>query len=183
MDCGPQKYAESRTISQRHDFPRAYCLDANLSYRVASALALVEHPVIHVVEAFPHKVPKPGRCNAEDGEIAEYCAKAELVLVTTDSDFQGRWVRSQLLARHGVEVIVFTEELPGLSEQHRRMTLHLPTWATTLNRDPYGYRVWTQGSKGPPKIMQGKQAKRRARPPGTSASPPPSAQSLTAAPR
>jgi len=30
-------------------------------------------------------------------------------LVTTDRDFWGRWVRSNLLASHGVEVIVFPE--------------------------------------------------------------------------
>ncbi len=141
---------------------------------MAGALALVEHPVIHVVDAFPHKVPLPGRCSAEDGEIAEYCAKTEHVLITTDKDFQGRWVRSQLLARHGTEVIVFSEELAGLAEQHRRITALMPVWGALLRRDPYGHRVWSQAPKGPPTILMGRQARRKSRPVQTSAAPPPS---------
>jgi len=105
-----------------------------------------------------------GRQPQPDAEVARWCGAHERVLVTIDADFRTRWVRSQLLASHGVEVVVFTEDLRGLVEQHRRVTAGLEHWDTTLSRDPYGFRVWVQGRRGAPKIQHGPSARRRPRP-------------------
>ena len=59
-------------------------------------------------------------------------------------DFRGRWMRSGVLANNGVEVIVFTQDLEGLDEQHRIVTKWLPRWKSELGRNPYRYRVWDQ---------------------------------------
>jgi hypothetical protein len=42
--------------------------------------------------------------------------------VTTDQDFRGKWVRNGLLAKHGIEVIAFDRDVPGLRTQHERIT-------------------------------------------------------------
>jgi hypothetical protein len=96
----------------------------------------------------------PGQSPTADEVIARWCAATEWVLVTTDEDFRGRWWRSGLLRDHGVEVIVFDRDIAGLSEQHRRITLHYGDWQATLAANKYGFRVWRQGSKGPPRPLQ-----------------------------
>lgn len=131
---------------------------------MADALALVGHPIIHVVSALPHRAgPLAGQCNATDAEIAEWCAKTENVLVTSDSDFRGRWVRNGLLVKHGVEVVAFDKDVAGLIEQHRRVTRHMPYWHDTLNRQPYSHRVWIQTSKLAPSLSIGRQKRKRSR--------------------
>ena len=120
--------------------------------------------MLHVWEAMPSKRGRlKGQCNAADEEIAKFCATAEYVLVTTDTDFNGRWVRSGLLKEHNVEVIVFITELPGLTEQHRRITAHLPYWEQELSRLPYGFRVWEQDRRLKPtlRVGQGRRQKTR----------------------
>jgi predicted nuclease of predicted toxin-antitoxin system len=120
--------------------------------------------VLHVWEAMPSKRGRlKGQCNATDEEIAKFCATTEYVLVTTDSDFNGRWVRSGLLREHNVEVIVFVTELPGLAEQHRRITSHLPHWEQELSRQPYGFRVWEQDRRLKPTLRIGQARRKRAR--------------------
>ncbi len=100
---------------------------------------------MHVVDLCPeYTTGTPGQNNAPDPVIAERCANQRIVLVTTDSGFRGRWLRSGVLANHGVEVIVFTQDLVGLPEQHRIITKHLPRWKSELGRNRYGYRVWQQ---------------------------------------
>jgi hypothetical protein len=87
-------------------------------------------------------------------------------LVTIDSagfSFNGRWVRTGLLARHGVEVIVFDRDIKGITEQHRRLTAHLPYWQSELERQPYGYRVWHQGKPLKPNMSVGQRRRQRSR--------------------
>ncbi len=125
---------------------------------MAEALALVEHPFVHVSEVLPSPSLPSGQAGASDEEIAAWCADDVSVLVTTDSDFKGRWIRSGLLARHGVEVIVFNRDIPGLGNQHLRITTHLPAWQSELERQPYAYRVWVQNMSGGLKLRIGKKA-------------------------
>jgi hypothetical protein len=109
-----------------------------------------------------------GQSLAPDDQIAEWCAKTEYVLVTLNSqDFAGygRWVRNGLLAKHGVEVIVYDRDIKGLQEQHRRLTANLERWTQALETFPYGHRVWDQGLRGPPKQVVGARRKRGARNP------------------
>ena len=109
------------------------------------ALATVEEPVTHVIELCPeYTTSTPGQNRAPDDLIAERCSNGGLVLVTADSDFRGRWLRSGVLGNHGVEVIVFTQDLQGLDQQHQVITRWLPRWKSELGRLPYGYRVWDQ---------------------------------------
>lgn len=124
---------------------RTFCLDANLSFRVAKALAIIEHPVIHVA-SIPGLGTStvPGQQNAEDEDIAKWCATTETTLVTADEDFRGRWVRSGALMRHGTEVIVFKKQLVGLDVQHRIITVCLPGWHQRLDPQAYAHRVWEQ---------------------------------------
>ena len=152
------------TTSPSARYPRAFCLDANLSYKVGDALALVELPIIHVYRALPqHQGPVVGHCHAPDEVIAPWCAKTQHVLVTIDEDFKGRWLRSGLLAAHGVEVIVFDKDIPGLTAQHLRITTCLPWWQRTLEPHPYGHRVWLQTRKRVPILIRGKHTTRSTR--------------------
>ena len=49
---------------------------------------------------------------------------------------------------HGVEVIDFNQEVPGLANQCHRITKHLPEWQSALEGQPYAHRVWIQAKKG-----------------------------------
>jgi hypothetical protein len=153
--CGKSKV--SGNTSPPIDYARSFCLDANLSYKVGDALALVELPITHVYRALPAQAgARVGQCNASDADISAWCARTEHVLVTSDREFYGRWIRSGMLAEHGVEVIVFSELIPGLAEQHRRVTKHLPAWISVLGVNPYAHRVWVQTARQNPDILQGK---------------------------
>jgi hypothetical protein len=88
------------------DHPRKFCLDANLSYGVAEALAMVQFPFVHVSVAMPQGATGiKGQSRTPDLEIAPWCALTEHVLVTCDEDFRGQWDRGGQLAQHGTEVI------------------------------------------------------------------------------
>jgi predicted nuclease of predicted toxin-antitoxin system len=139
-------------------------LDANLSYKVGQALALIDLPVLHVWDAIPSsRGSVKGQVQASDQEIANWCALAEYVLVTTDEDFRGRWVRSGLLQAQNVEVVVFTKDIKGLRNQHARVTRHLPYWEEELSRQPFGFRVWEQGPDNRPVMRSGQRRRKRAR--------------------
>jgi hypothetical protein len=65
-------------------------LDAQLSYKVAVALAVVEEAFTHVIELCPeYATGTPGQNQAPDEVIAERCSDGGIVLVTADSDFRG----------------------------------------------------------------------------------------------
>lgn len=142
-----------------------YCLDAQLSYRVAKALQLVGWPVVHVSEVpeLQQADTVAGQCRAEDPDIAAWCARQGRTLITSDEDFRGRWVRSGELEKHGVEVIVFERELAGLQKQHERITAQMPVWGRTLGPYPPGHRVWVQGEKRQPRLQEGLRRRRRSR--------------------
>ena len=108
----------------------------------------MEHPVRHVHEAVPAPTGVKGQTEAEDPDIASWCASHRYVLVTADSDFKGRWLRSGLLGERGVEVIVFSRDLEGLHVQHSLITKFLPKWQAELGLQEYGYRVWDQSLNG-----------------------------------
>ena len=147
---------------------------------MAQALATVELPFMHVTDALPAPPGTPrGRLPRPDSDVAKWCGQAGRVLVTIDTDFYTRWIKSGLLAQHGVEVIVFTEDLKGLEHQHARVTKHYPWWQKELGAQPYMHRVWVQTSKLAPGLMQGRRARRRSRHPNAPARP--SARSSTAA--
>lgn len=144
-----------------------FCLDANISYKVAQALATVELPFTHVaLEPSLGTGRVRGQQPASDKDIAEFCAKTEHVLVTIDSDFRGSWERSGVLARAGVEVIVFTTDLVRLEEQHRVVTACLPGWRRELEAiTPYGYRRWNQDPRRRSPVLSVGKRKRRTRSP------------------
>jgi hypothetical protein len=129
-----------------------FCLDANLSHKVARALRLVELPFAHVADVFGGAVT--GQSPVEDEVIARWCGTGGHVLVTIDGDFRARWVRSGLLATHDVEVIVFHRDILGLAEQHRRVTLAYEGWVQALCRHDAGHRVWEQRARGSPTLMR-----------------------------
>jgi hypothetical protein len=128
---------------------------------VAKALALVEHPIMHVTELPGHPSNVVGQSPVPDDEIARFCGRTAHVLVTIDRDFQGRWIRSGLLKEHGVEVIAFDRDIKGLDEQHRRITEHLRYWHAELGKLPYGHRIWLQTTRRHPVLLEGKRATRR----------------------
>jgi hypothetical protein len=154
----------SGTTSKSTRHARRFCLDADISYKVAAALATVELPFLHVTEAIPPPPGTPrGRQPAPDPEVAKWCGQAQYVLVTIDTDFWSRWVKTGLLANCGVEVIVFNEDLKGLEAQHSRVTRHYAFWQETLGKSPYAHRVWSQTRKLEPGLIQGRKARRRSR--------------------
>lgn len=147
---------------------------------MAKALAIVELPFIHVTDALPAPPGTPrGRLPRPDPDIAKWCGMTNYVLVTIDADFHTRWVKSGLLAAHGVEVIVFAADLKGLDEQHARVTRHYPYWQSELGLNPYVHRVWVQTLRKAPGLIQGKPARRRSRQPKPSVPALPPARSST----
>ncbi|HXH58934.1 DUF5615 family PIN-like protein [Iamia sp.] len=126
---------------------RRYCLDANLSYRVARALDLVEWPMVHVadVEELTSEGLRTGQCDADDPAIASWCAANGRVLVTLDDDFKVRRARGRSLVAQGAEVILIEYDLSGRpSRQHSEITRLLPHWDRELGRTAYGPRLWLQ---------------------------------------
>ncbi len=121
-----------------------FCLDENLSYRVAEALSIVGAPFIHISKVPGLEGKQQGRSGADDETVARWCEAKNRVLVTCDSDFRGRWVRSSLLAQVGVELIVFNWQVRGLQEQHRQITRRYNSWINQLSAHPQGHRVWLQ---------------------------------------
>ena len=126
---------------------------------MADSLALV-WPVQHIRTHPENTSDVEGQCNVVDERVAPWCAENGLVLVTIDSGFQARWVKTGLLAQNGLEVIVFSQDLKGPREQHSRISRHLPHWIETLNEYDYGYRVWSQGPQNKPEIRIGGKRKR-----------------------
>jgi hypothetical protein len=122
---------------------------------VADALAPF-WPVCHV-RVHPMNTAKTvGQCNVQDQDVAPWCSDNGLVLVTIDAGFATRWVKSGLLANHGVEVIVFAKDIKGPRAQHEAITRHLPHWMETLGKVTYGFRVWEQTTKLEPSLKIGK---------------------------
>lgn len=130
-----------------------------LSYQVAEALAPF-WPIQHVVGHPDNTAPVHGQCNVPDEVIAPWASEQRLVVVTIDTDFKARWVKTKLLQNHGVEVIVFTTDLKGPRVQHGRITKHLPYWITDLGRYEYGYRIWDHTENNRPSWRGG--SKKRA---------------------
>ena len=91
-----------------------------------------------------------------DKEIVAWCAGHAHVLVTSDGDFKGRWIRSGLLASHGVEVIVFNQDIQGINNQQCRITKHLPEWQSDLEGQPYAHHVWIQHKKRRLRLKEGR---------------------------
>ena len=118
---------------------------------MADALNSVGYPITCAFRALPdYPGTKHGQCRAPDEVVAEWCAKTEYVLIATDEDYRGKWVRNGLLALHGVEVIAFDKDLATLRRQHQRITRLFPVWEQALSLNPYGHRVWIQGSANRP---------------------------------
>jgi hypothetical protein len=117
---------------------------------------MIGYPVSSVAAEFPENSTQTvGQNRTLDEEIADYCGRSEFVLVTTDEDFRTKWSRAGVLARSGVEVIVFHRDIPGAMEQHRRITLHYDRWQETLSVRPYGPGIWEQRASGPPRLQLG----------------------------
>jgi hypothetical protein len=128
----------------------------------ASGPPRVAVAVIHVSQALPSGATAvPGQNRTPDNVIAHWCAQTEHVLVTTDEDFRGRWLRSGLLAAAGVEVITFDHDIPGLRQQHARITKHFPWWEGELCKRPYGHRVWIQRQRNPPTMTKSSARRQR----------------------
>ena len=129
-----------------------------MSYQAAESLAPV-WPVMHVVGHPMNSSSVVGQCNVLDEDVAPWVAANELVLVTIDTGFLTKWVKTGLLRNHGVEVIVFSRDLKGLREQHGRIVKHLPHWIEDLGQHAYGYRVWEQTEKLRPTFREGSKKK------------------------
>ncbi|MDE0700184.1 MAG: hypothetical protein F4Y27_02890 [Acidimicrobiaceae bacterium] len=136
----PNSPAEPRSVG--------FCLDANVSYRVADAIDPSVANIIHVSRVDELSVSATGGSNASDEEIAAWCATKELVLVTCDDDFRGRNARTASLSSLGLEVIVFVAQLAGLRNQIETISQQVPAWEKQLAPMPYGPRVWIQYSRG-----------------------------------
>lgn len=139
---------------------RSFCLDADLSYRVADALAPF-WSICHISAHPENPSTTVGQCSLGDDALAPWIAENKLVYVTIDSGFSGRWVKSGLLSDHGIEAIVFTRDIKGDREQMSRITRHLPNWQEALADYDYGFRVWEQSEhRRLPWIRHGNKTKR-----------------------
>ncbi len=129
-----------------HDSPRdiRFCLDANISPRAAAGI----DNVIHVSEVDALSRTHGGHSDAHDYDIAVWCAENGYVLVTCDSDFRTRRQRAQAIQEAGVEVVVFSYELAGLSNHVSTVARRVPPWEQRLGQLPYAPRVWLQHRRG-----------------------------------
>lgn len=125
-----------------------FCLDANLSFRVAEAIDPSVADVIHVSRVAELTSASRGRSDAPDEDVARWCAANERVLVTCDDDFRGRRARSAGLAELGLEVIVFVAQLRGLHSQTDTISRKVSAWQDQLGALPYGPRAWIQYARG-----------------------------------
>ena len=130
----------------RDSTERRYCLDANISYRVAEALSLVTWPVTHVslVEELGSDDLLLGRSDATDADIGRWCRETRTVLITLDDDFKARRARAWTIAGEGAEVVLFEYALAGVRQPHAEFTRLLPVWERELGRYGYGPRLWRQ---------------------------------------
>jgi len=110
--------------------------------------------MLHVAKVPGFDGDRPGRSGAKDESVAKWCAATGYILITCDDDFSGRWVRTGLLKREGVETIVFTWQVRGLQEQHREITARYDAWANKLAALPEGHRVWLQRRRGPLQLQR-----------------------------
>lgn len=133
-----------------------FCLDENLSYKVAEALRVVGVPLLHVSRVPGLGGAKAGQSGADDATVAKWCSATGYVLITCDNDFRAKWVRSGLLASLGVETIVFGWQPRGAKEQHRLITGFYDKWTDQLKHHTAGHRVWLQPKRGRLKV-QGRQ--------------------------
>lgn len=143
--------------SGRPDSPeRRYCLDANISYRVADALSLVTWPVTHVslVEELGSDDFLPGRSDATDADIGRWCGETRTVLITLDDDFNARRARAWTMADEGAEVVLLEYDVRGVRQPHAEITRLLPVWERELGRYEYGPRLWRQTRNRKPVLDQ-----------------------------
>ncbi len=124
-----------------------FCLDANLSFRVAEAIDPNVADVIHVSRVAALAAVARGQSDAPDEDVARWCAANERVLVTCDDDFRGRTARTAGLTELGLEVIVFVAQLRGLDNQVDTISHRVTTWQDQLGALPYGPRAWIQYSR------------------------------------
>ena len=125
-----------------------FCLDANLSFRVAEAIDPSIADVIHVSRIAALASTARGRSDASDEDVARWCAANERVLVTCDDDFRGRNARTTGLTETGLEVIVLVAQLRGLQNQIDTISRRVTAWQRHLDAMPYGPRAWVQYSRG-----------------------------------
>ena len=128
------------------DRPRdlRFCLDANISPRAAAGL----DNVIHVSDVDRLSRTHGGHSNADDYDIAVWCAESGHVLVTCDNDFRSRRQRTRAIELTGVEVVVFTYELAGHNTHVSTIERRVPLWTRHLSPLPYAPRVWLQYPRG-----------------------------------
>ena len=128
------------------DRPREirFCLDANISPRAAAGF----DNVIHVSQVEALSRTDSGHSNAHDYDIAVWRAENDYVLVTCDDDFRSRGQRTQSIQQTGVEVVVLTFELAGLSSHVSTIERRVPLWVQQLSPRPYAPRVWLQYRRG-----------------------------------
>lgn len=129
-----------------HDRPLdiRFCLDANISPRASADIDNVIH--VSVVDALSRT--HGGHSNADDYDIAAWCEKNSYVSVTCDSDFRSRRQRAQSIQQAGVEVVVFTHELAGVSNHISTLAKRVPLWEQKLSGVAYAPRVWLQHRRG-----------------------------------
>ncbi len=121
-----------------------FCLDANISPRAAVGIDSLIH--VSAVDALSRT--RSGHSNADDYDIAAWCAENEYVLVTCDSDFRSRQQRAQSIQAVGVEVVVFAYQLSGLRNHTSTISSRVPQWERQLNGLVYAPRVWLQHRRG-----------------------------------
>ncbi|MDE0162660.1 MAG: DUF5615 family PIN-like protein [Acidimicrobiaceae bacterium] len=131
-----------------------FCLDANLSFRVAEAIDPNVADVIHVSRVAALASSARGRSDASDEDVARWCAANERVLVTCDDDFRGRRARTSGLTELGLEVIMFVAQLRGLQYQIDTIARRVTAWQDHLGVLLYGPRTWIQYSRGRPRLQR-----------------------------
>ena len=139
--------------------PPRFLLDENFSHWLGELLPRFDYEVQQV-----QRVPELGRPTprvaglrhgASDEEIAEWCAREGLVVVTCDEDFRSRELRVGAYNRRGVDVVLCTRQPTGLREQLELVVLWYPKWTkavATAQRHP---QLWLQhGPRGPLRLAR-----------------------------
>lgn len=132
-----------RSSSARRPEDLRFLLDACLSYRVGKAFECVQEPFLHACQvpgwADEHN---PGWCRVKDPVIAEHCGTYKLTLITFDTDFKTKWLRSGILAKTGAEAVWIDRQIPRPGRQLEFLMAHRQKLESALSQRPYAGQAW-----------------------------------------
>lgn len=125
-----------------------FLLDENFSHWLGELLPRFEYAVQQVQRIAelgePHPRVQGLRHKATGAEIADWCAKQDWILVTSDQDFRSRELRVRAYLGRGVNVILCTRQPASLREQLELIVFSNPRWLEATVGSSGHPQLWLQ---------------------------------------